>query len=304
MNTAKYLLIGLAGLIILTGTGCTSEQTTTPPVDAVTNTATSVQVTGAYENSSYGFSLVFPTTWGTVKENVESGDKITSIQLTAENNPEHYISIQVVKTENKNDPAVIDYPQKPLTENATYSYYYTAYTEDYNDNDQTELKTIIQSFTLKEVPFEALSYSTIGVDVTVSKTTAPFDYTAEQLTAAAAECGTEQADGYYDELVAKFAGTTKTIYNFKYQGASQSSDTFVVTLLPNKAEYISMFGQFSKDFEVCAAGGEAYPKMLNNDWLLFTNSCGSGFDDGSGLPIGCDEVQKIVEPSLKLNTEI
>ncbi|MDP3970588.1 MAG: hypothetical protein Q8P90_02715 [bacterium] len=62
-----------------------------------------------------------------------------------------------------------------------------------------------------------------------------------------------------------------------------------------------MFDQFSKDFDVCAAGGEAYPKMLNNDWLLFTGSCGSGFDDGSGLSVGCDEVKKVVEPTLKLN---
>jgi hypothetical protein len=82
--------------------------------------------------------------------------------------------------------------------------------------------------------------------------------------------------------------------------ASQEPDTFVVTLLPNKAGYTSL-DQFKKDFDICAAGGDAYPTMLNSNWLLFVNSCGSGFNDGSGRPIGCDEVQKVVEPTLKLN---
>lgn len=159
--------------------------------------------------------------------------------------------------------------------------------------DTTSTKTITTT--------EPLTYSTTGVDVTVSKTTAPFDYTAEQLQANAEECGTEQENGYFEELISKFSGTTKTIYSFKYAGASQSSDTFVVTLLPNKAGYTRMFDQFSKDFNVCAAGGEAYPRQLNNDWLLFENSCGSGADDGSGLPIGCDEVKKVVGASLQLN---
>jgi hypothetical protein len=70
--------------------------------------------------------------------------------------------------------------------------------------------------------------------------------------------------------------------------------------LPNKAGYTSV-DQFKKDFDICSVGGDAYPKLVNKNWLLFTSSCGSGFDDGSGRIHGCDEVQKIVEPSLRLN---
>jgi hypothetical protein len=77
--------------------------------------------------------------------------------------------------------------------------------------------------------------------------------------------------------------TTKTSYSFKYTGESQASNTFVTFLLPNKLGYTSL-DQFKNDFNNCAAGGNAYPKMLNKDWLLFENSCGSELDDGSGLP--------------------
>ncbi len=83
-------------------------------------------------------------------------------------------------------------------------------------------------------------------------------------------------------------------------GCGQDSSTFVVTLLPNKQGYTSL-DQFKKDFDICAAGGNAYPTMLNSGWLLFVNACGSGYDDGSGRPHGCDEVEKVVSPTLKLN---
>lgn len=147
---------------------------------------------------------------------------------------------------------------------------------------------------------EPLSYSISGVSASVSKETAPFDYTADQLASMAQECGNEPSASYFDSLISTFSDTNKTIYNFKYTGTSQASDTFVVTLLPNKAGYASL-DEFKKDFDQCAAGGNAYPKMLSGDWLLFVNSCGTGADDGSGNPIGCQEVQDVVEPTLKLN---
>lgn len=149
-------------------------------------------------------------------------------------------------------------------------------------------------------PNEPLSFSLKGISVTDTRRTVAFDYTAKQLKGMADECGSQHDIGYFDKLISKFSGTTKIVYNFKFNMASQEPDTFVVTLLPNKAGYTSL-DQFKKDFDICAAGGDAYPTMLNSNWLLFVNSCGSGFNDGSGRPIGCDEVQKVVEPTLKLN---
>jgi len=153
---------------------------------------------------------------------------------------------------------------------------------------------------VKEESAEPLSYSTNGVSVSVSKETKTFDYTADQLALMAQECGNDQSKNYFNNLVSKFSGTTKIIYNFKYTGESQGSDTFTVTLLPNKAGYSSL-DEFKNDFDQCYAGGDAYPTMLNDNWLLFVNSCGTGFDDGSGKPIGCQEVRDVVEPTLKLN---
>ena len=317
MNKKTYLITGLVGLFILLGAGCTTEQTTNTSLATETGADTSVSETNQYKykNSAYGFSLVFPESWGTIKERQENGGKINaSIQLSAEDDSARFIKIQVVKSEDKTDPAVIDYPQTYLTENSTYSYYYSGSGDyaGYPDMEeqkyfdiQKEVKEISKTFSLTDESTEPLSYSTTGVNASVSKTTAPFDYTAEQLKANADECGTEQEAGiallYFDELVAKFSGTTKIIYSFQYLDAIQKADTFVVTLLPNKAGYTSA-DQFKRDFDICAAGEGNYPKMLNKDWLLFESSCGSGRADGSKQPIGCDEVKKVVEPSLKLNT--
>ena len=79
-----------------------------------------------YENSIYRFSLVFPASWGAIQERVENAKSpiYQTIRLTSEDDPERYIQIQVVKIENKNDPAIVDYPHIYLTENSTWSFYY------------------------------------------------------------------------------------------------------------------------------------------------------------------------------------
>ncbi|HOX60549.1 MAG TPA: hypothetical protein PLV72_00900 [Candidatus Magasanikbacteria bacterium] len=146
---------------------------------------------------------------------------------------------------------------------------------------------------------EPLNYSIDEMFVSVSKETAMFDYTANQLASMAEECGNKQEQEYFDSLVSKFSDTTKTIYKFKYTQTSQESDTFIVTLLPNKTNYSSL-NYFKKDFDQCYAGGNAYPTLLNNNWLLFINSCGTGFDDESGKLNGCQKVRDMVEPTLKL----
>ncbi|HBB38347.1 MAG: hypothetical protein UV82_C0009G0048 [Candidatus Magasanikbacteria bacterium GW2011_GWD2_43_18] len=152
---------------------------------------------------------------------------------------------------------------------------------------------------VSEDPKIPITYSTSGVSTSVSQKTAPFVYTANQLESMAKECGTKHEADYFDKLVTKFSGSSKTIYNFKYTGESQGFDTFVVTLLPNKAGYTSL-DQFKKDFDLCYAAGDAYPTMLNDNWLLFMSSCGSGGSDGSNKPIGCQEVKDVVEPTIKL----
>ncbi|MEI7452557.1 MAG: hypothetical protein WCK37_05165 [Candidatus Falkowbacteria bacterium] len=147
---------------------------------------------------------------------------------------------------------------------------------------------------------DEFSYSIVSGSAIVSREVKPFDFTADQLKSTANECGTKYASNYFEKLISKFSGANKIVYNFKYQGVSQDDGIFTITILPNKAGYTSL-DQFKKDFDVCAAGGDVYPFLVNNNWLLFVSSCGTGFDDGSGRTHGCDEVEKIVEPSLKLN---
>lgn len=242
-----------------------------------------------------------------MKEETKGAVIFNTVQLTAENDPNRYIQISVVKIGDKKSPLVVDYPHSYLTENEIYAYYYSGGGDDAGKpgvEDQKyfdiakEVKAISETFKIAtSVP---LSYSTNGVPVTVSITTAPFGYTAELLKSASELAGKKNETGYFDKLIAKFNGTTKTIYTFQYTGASQDSGKFIITLIPNKAGYTSL-GHFKKDFDIYDAGGPAYPNMLNSNWLLFVNACGSGFDDGSGRPNGCDEIRKVVEPTLKLN---
>ncbi len=151
----------------------------------------------------------------------------------------------------------------------------------------------------KIIESDPLIYSVEDIDASVNKKAVPFDYTAEQLVAMARECGHDIDQDYINDLVVKFAGTDKLVYEFEYQGESQNPDTYTVTLLPHKPDYAS-FDQFEKDFDTCSAGGDAYPYMLNDDWLVFVSSCGTGYEDDSGKPVGCQEIREAVESSLKL----
>ena len=169
-----------------------------------------------------------------------------------------------------------------------------------NSNQPSVINTEVEEEQEQGEEQEILSYEIVDSLMEVSKEEAPFDFTASQLQAAAQECGVNNNGlGYFNQLVSKFAGTSKIVYSFKYKGDSQDDGVFKVTIVPNKAGYTSI-DQFKQDFDICSAGGEAYPKLVNKDWLLFVSSCGSGFDDGSGRTHGCDEVETIVEPSLKL----
>lgn len=137
MQQTWKIVIAVIVTAIIVGSGVyfwqssEKQNSVTPPPETKQEKSTTEQVSnqGKYENSTYGFSLVFPTNWGTVKEKVENGPLGTKIykivRLTAVNDSDRYIQIQIVKTEDKNYWAVIDYPHTYLTGNSTYSYYYS-----------------------------------------------------------------------------------------------------------------------------------------------------------------------------------
>lgn len=152
--------------------------------------------------------------------------------------------------------------------------------------------------------YDVLLYSTEGVDVEVTSDKTAFDYTAAQLESMADECGTAYEEGYFDDLVETYANTPKFTYEFKYDGESQDPDTYTVTVLVDRMEYGTDLDAVKADFDQCFAGGDMYPVDVAYNHIIFESSCGSGFDDGSGLPNGCADVKEVVEPTLEVNPEV
>lgn len=106
---------------------------------------------------------------------------------------------------------------------------------------------------------------------------------------------------YYQTVLSKFSSSDQGAqYDFNFAGKSQNSGVYEVTIIPNKPGYQNM-DQFNGDFGLCDAGDNLYPSLFTSNYLLFTSACGTGYDDGSGLPHGCDEVESFVGDSIKLN---
>ena len=100
--------------------------------------------------------------------------------------------------------------------------------------------------------------------------------------------------------MSKFSSSDKGhIYKISYTGQTQGSGIWKITVIPNKLGYRNL-DEFKNDFDLCYAGGDEYPTLISENYLLFVSSCGTGFDDGSGLPHGCDMVRKSIEPTIIL----
>jgi len=149
-------------------------------------------------------------------------------------------------------------------------------------------------------PSSPISYSLETPDIEVTQETQPFDYTVKSLESLAAECGSTHQTGYLENLVKKYSDTQKLIYKFEYQAIRQDNTIYTLTVIPNVTNYQTL-EELKKDFDQCFAGGDAYPLLLNQNWLVFENSCGTGFDNGSGRPRGCDIAKEDVAKTLRLN---
>jgi len=125
-------------------------------------------------------------------------------------------------------------------------------------------------------------------------------YTAEQLVAQSEECGTNLELEHFTELLGQFKYQRVQRYNFLYRGGSQEPTNYTLTVLDNGPGYEDL-AAFKQDFDVCAAGSIMQPLDLNENWLVFESSCGTGFDDGSGLPIGCEKIREQVTAGLEVN---
>jgi hypothetical protein len=114
------------------------------------------------------------------------------------------------------------------------------------------------------------------------------------------ECGTNKTEQYYQNLLVKLDANDKAIeYRFISKVESQDPKQWIITVIPNKLGYTDV-GSFKTDFNICNAGADLYPMQESSNYLLFESSCGTGLNDGSGNPIGCEEVRDAIEPTIKL----
>jgi hypothetical protein len=127
----------------------------------------------------------------------------------------------------------------------------------------------------------------------------PSRFTVENLYNQSADCGTNLTREHFATLLAQFDSDRGNQYEFRYNGSSQDPAYWRVVVLPNRPAYATL-ADFQNDFNICAAGGDAYPVEITNENLLFVMSCGTGFDDGLGLPHGCDIVKDAVEPTMRM----
>jgi len=143
---------------------------------------------------------------------------------------------------------------------------------------------------------EPVNFSTTGLDVSIFKKTVPVInvFSANILEAQSQGCGTTHDAGYFTELVSKLTGNVTT-YTFTEKKMAQDNE-YVVTIMPNTPGYTDE-NAFKADFNVCAAGG-TYPYKTNADWLIFVKNCEAASDANNKLPMGCAEMQTVIEPTL------
>ena len=128
-------------------------------------------------------------------------------------------------------------------------------------------------------------------------------FNALELKSKSEDCGTNKSEQYFEELLSYYSeNSSGTEYQFKYHEQTQDSGIWIVAVIPNKIGYVDL-GEFKNDFDLCEAGSDGYPYLISEKYLIFVSSCGTGYDDGSGLPHGCDVVQKIVEPTIRINND-
>jgi hypothetical protein len=253
-----------------------------------------------YTSAHYGISLV------SVRYNLQNSSSPTELfQFTADYRYEPEDTDEIVKIGNFNVIKSVEedlcYHPQMVVVGKHYNYKFRSLC---TDADQIEshfnyLEEIIESMEYyhdNRIPmfYKVADRERIFTDIQIESA----DYSAEYLEGLAAECGTKSVKGDFQIETKKLEGAEKSVYSFMYTGASQESDTYVVTIMPNAMGY-STLAEFKKDFDFCAAGGSEYPIKMNENWLMFENSCGSGFDDGSGKPNGCqiakDEVGSTIE---------
>lgn len=134
-----------------------------------------------------------------------------------------------------------------------------------------------------------LFYTTDGEPINISKVNEIFDYDLDYFKSVKSSCKQVYNSVYFENLISKFEGSNKIVYNFTYN--EEESSGYKVIVMPNKMKY-SNLEDFQNDFCFCGNNSDVYPKMFNNNWLLLVSSCENS---------DCERVKNIIEPNLNFN---
>jgi len=134
-----------------------------------------------------------------------------------------------------------------------------------------------------------LFYTTDGEPINISKVNEIFDYDLDYFKSVKSSCKQVYNSVYFENLISKFEGSNKIVYNFTYN--EEESSGYKVIVMPNKMKY-SNLEDFQRDFGFCDDDLDIYTKMFNNSWLLLVSSCKNS---------DCERVKNIIEPNLNFN---
>lgn len=154
---------------------------------------------------------------------------------------------------------------------------------------------------------DEFSYSDQGYDIKL--TSVDFNilenFNAKTLSKESSECGNDKNEEYYNKLLANYSEEDKgKRYLFSYQHELHNYENdpgeagnWVVTVLENKLGYTDM-DTFGKDFGQCFAGGDRYPKYINEKYLFFVSTSCGGADFYPDVP-RCFDLYQFLEPTLE-----
>ncbi len=149
----------------------------------------------------------------------------------------------------------------------------------------------------KQITFEASGKNGVKYEMTETEKPVVEVFDPRNLYANAQECGHGGSEEYFKDLMSGYGEVPATIYDFRYDGRGQEPMNYTVTVVPNLLGFTSLV-QLKENFDFCGAGGSMYPVAITEKLFMFKSSCGSGFDDGSGLPVGCQEIEQMLDPQL------
>ena len=105
-------------------------------------------------------------------------------------------------------------------------------------------------------------------------------------------CQTYKSWYYFEDLLRNFSDNDCGVeYNFDY--------LWKVTVIPNKIGYKDL-ESFKEDFDICGVGGDLYPYLISDNYLLFVSSCKVESYDDYNLLEHCENIRNNIEPTLSI----